>query len=592
MTGLSIDQLNDLTNEPEETRERAREAFAMLLRGGPGYQAEGQRRRRDGTVYDMMSTFAPWRVDGQVVGVTNTTVDITERKHAERAREQALAELEDAQRLARVGSWTWNPRAEQVTWSAHMYELFGRDPAAGPAIGKALLPYILPEDRQRVTERYALGAASEPEFELDFRIVTEQGAERVLHAVGREDPSRPGCYVGTFQDVTDQRRAEQAEAANRAKSDFLARMSHELRTPLNSIIGFTQLLELDGLASPRQSEHVGYVLQAARHLLELINEVLELARIESGRMTISPEPVALGETVREVLALVGPLARDRDVILASNTDGLAHDGHVRADRHRLKQVLMNVLSNAIKYNRPGGRVDVSFAITAAGRVRTTIADTGIGVQPDQLAKLFEPFERLGAELTNVEGTGLGLALSKGLIEAMGGTIEVDSDPGIGTAVTVELAGAERPHGEHQPGPQEQQLAELAARSGTRQVILYIEDNLSNLTLVERILERHPAVELIPAMQGSLGLELAREHRPDLIVLDLHLPDMPGAEVLMRLKAEHTTREIPVVVLTADASKGQSERVARLGAADYLTKFLDVPTFLDVIATNLATYHGD
>jgi len=584
--GLTIDKLNDLTHEPEETRGRGREAFSRLLGGGPGYQAEGQRRRRDGTVYDMSTTFTPWLVDGEVVGVTNTTVDITERKHAERAREQALAELEDAQRLARVGSWTWNPGAGQVTWSPVMYELFGRDPATGPAIGDDLLAYVHPEDRQRVTERYELGAASEPEFELDVRILTERGDERELHAVGRADASRQGSYVGTFQDVTDHRRAERAEAANRAKSEFLARMSHELRTPLNSIIGFSQLLELDRLA-PRQSEHVGYVLKAAGHLLELIDEVLELARIESGRMTISPEPVALADTVREVLALIAPLARQQDVTLRIDTAGLAHDGHVHADRHRLKQVLLNVLSNAIKYNRPGGRVDVSFAISESGRVRTTIADTGIGIQSDHLAKLFEPFERLGAEFTQIEGTGLGLALSQRLIEAMGGTIEVDSRPGSGTAFTVELAGADRPRGEHEPGTHDRELADLTAPGGRRPVILYIEDNLSTLTLVERILQRYPAVEVIPAMQATIGLELARQHRPDLIVLDLHLPDMSGIEVLKRLKAEDTTREIPVVMLTADATKGQSDRAVRLGAADYLTKPLDVPRFLDVIATNLA-----
>ena len=236
--------------------------------------------------------------------------------------------------------------------------------------------------------------------------------------------------------------SERAESASRAKSEFLARMSHELRTPLNSIIGFSQLLELEGL-DPRQSEHVGYVLKAGGHLLELINEVLELAKIEAGQMTISPEPVALADTVREALALVAPLAGEHDVTLASNTDGLAHDGHVHADRQRLEQVLLNVLSNAIKYNRAGGRVDVSFAVTETGRVRTTIADTGIGIAPEQLAKLFEPFERLGAELTQIEGTGLGLALSKGLLEAMGGTIEVASEPGTGTAVTIELAGAQR-----------------------------------------------------------------------------------------------------------------------------------------------------
>ena len=273
-----------------------------------------------------------------------------------------------------------------------------------------------------------------------------------------------------MQDVTRLRaveralreQSERAESASRAKSEFLARMSHELRTPLNSIIGFSQLLELEGL-DPRQSEHVAYVLKAGGHLLELINEVLELAKIEAGQTTLSPEPVALADTVRDALALVAPLAAEHDVALEINTDGLADDGHVHADRQRLEQVLLNVLSNAIKYNRAGGRVDVSFAVTETGRVRTTIADTGIGIQPDQLAKLFEPFERLGAEPTEIEGTGLGLALSKGLIEAMGGTIEVDSDPGTGTTVTIELAGAQRPAGEHEPEPGDREPAELGAR---------------------------------------------------------------------------------------------------------------------------------
>jgi len=361
-------------------------------------------------------------------------------------------------------------------------------------------------------------------------------------------------------------------------------VSHELRTPLNSIIGFSQLLDLEGL-EPRQHHHISYVLKAAGHLLELIDEVLELAKIETGQLSVSPEPVALADAVRDAIALVAPLAGERNIALDYHTDGLAHDGHVRADRHRLEQVLLNVLTNAIKYNRPGGRVDVSFAVTHDGRVRTTISDTGLGIEAARLTKLFEPFERLGAEYTEIQGTGLGLALSRGLLEAMGGTIEIASTPGIGTAVTVELAGAQRT--EEKPGPdQVRELTDLDTTSG-KHLIVYIEDNLSNLTLVERILERHATVQLLPAMQATLGLELARQHHPDLIILDLHLPDLPGSDVLKRLKAEQPTREIPVIVLTADASKSQYELVTQLGAADYLTKPLGVPTFLDAIARNLA-----
>ena len=259
-------------------------------------------------------------------------------------------------------------------------------------------------------------------------------------------------------------------------------------------------------------------------------------------------------------------------------------GHVHADRQRLKQVLLNVLSNAIKYNRPGGRVDVSFQATDTGRVRTTIADTGIGIAPDQVAKLFEPFERLGAERTDVEGTGLGLALSKGLTEAMGGTIEIDSTSA--PAPCSPFSSSRRSAPLASTSPAAESSPSSTTNHGTRQVILYIEDNLSSLTLVERIFERYAAVELIPAMQATIGLELAREHHPDLIMLDLHLPDMPGNEVLKRLKADESTREIPVVVLTADATSHQSEHVKQLGAAAYLTKPLDIPRFLEVIARNL------
>jgi CheY-like chemotaxis protein/anti-sigma regulatory factor (Ser/Thr protein kinase) len=255
---------------------------------------------------------------------------------------------------------------------------------------------------------------------------------------------------------------------------------------------------------------------------------------------------------------------------------------VQADRQRLTQVLLNVVSNAIKYDRAGGHVDVSFVLTDGGRIRTLIADTGSGIAADRLSDLFEPFERLGAERGDVEGTGLGLALSKRLVETMGGTISVESVPGQGSTFAIELAGAETPN-----DPAEIDGAvEPESRSGLSGRVLYIEDNLSNLTLVERIMDRHPGVELVTAMQGRLGLDLATERHPDLIVLDLHLPDVPGYEVLRCLKADVATRAIPVVVLSADASKKQVERLLSLGAREYVTKPLDVKHFLEVVAENL------
>ena len=598
MIGLSMGECNALSGESEDADRRLSEVLARVLAGETA-RYEVQRRRRDGAVLDLQVTFVPWRVDGGIVGMTSTTVDITERKRAERARERTLADLEDAQLIARVGSWSWDPHSEQVSWSAQMYAIFGRDPATGPPSIAEFVAYAHPDDRERVADAYGQARAGQAAFELECRIVTSAGFQRIVQILAHEDPARRGGYLGTVQDVTGQRRAERerlellraserAESANRAKSEFLARMSHELRTPLNAIIGFSQVLQLERL-DPRQSEDVGHILTAGNHLLALVNEVLDLARIESGQMTISPEPVALADAVHDALALLAPMARERHVSLGIDPDGLADDGYVYADRNRFKQVLLNVLSNAIKYNRPGGQVDVSFQLTEGGRVRTMIADTGIGIAPEHLDKLFEPFERLGAEQTDVGGTGLGLALSKGLIEATGGTIEVQSTVGVGTTFVIDLAAAQRPTDERAPSPGDQALAELGGPDAKRQLILYIEDNLSNLTLVERILERRVSVELISAMKGTLGLELARQHRPDLIVLDLHLPDMPGSEVLTRLKTDPSTRKIPVIVLTADASGRQSERVRQLGAIDYLTKPLDVPKFIEIIANNLAEH---
>ncbi len=569
-------------------------AFRRLVADGEPYDLELGLIRADGQRIWVRTIGRPVIEHGRVVRVGGFIADVTDRNRNERALRQAREELELAQRIAELGSFSTNPGPGEMVWSAEMFRIFGRDPGDGVPRANELLACIYPEDREIVRAAYDGVLADDARSELDFRIRVGDGAERVLHLIVSRDPDRNGLCSGTVQDVTRVRAVERelreqsarAESASRAKSEFLARMSHELRTPLNSIIGFSQLLELEGL-DPRQSEHVGFVLKAGGHLLELINEVLELAKIEAGPMTISPEPVALADAIREALALVAPLAAERDVTLASSTDGLAQIGHVHGDRQRLEQVLLNVLTNAIKYNRAGGCVDVSSAVTETGRVRTTIADTGIGIAPDQLGKLFEPFERLGAELTQIEGTGLGLALSKRLLEAMGGTIEVASQPGTGTDVTIELAGAQAPVDEHQPGPHDPQPADLGSRADNHQVILYIEDNLSNLTLVERILERYPAVEVIPAMQATIGLELARQHRPDLIVLDLHLPDMPGTEVLQRLKTQPPTREIPVIVLTADASKSQLERVTALGASDYVTKPLNVSKFLEIIADNLA-----
>ena len=374
---------------------------------------------------------------------------------------------------------------------------------------------------------------------------------------------------------------EAAEEASRAKSDFLSRMSHELRTPLNAVLGFAQLLEMGSLDREDQ-ESVEQILKAGRHLLELINEVLDISRIEAGRLAISPEPVSVKEVVQESLDLIAPLAAAGNIQLTDDLLG-TRNWYVQADRQRLKQVLLNLLSNAIKFNRNGGMVAFSYEQTPEGRLRIKVNDTGPGISATRMAQLFTPFERLGAEQVGIEGTGLGLALSKGLVEAMGGTLSAESIFGQGSTFWLELPLVDRPAEPRcmgVPAP-----AELKP-SSTAAIVLYVEDNLSNVKLIQRLLAHRPEVRLVPAMQGRLGLDLALEHRPHLILLDLHLPDMPGEEVLLRLRAAPETRDIPVAVISADATPGQIRRLLANGARAYLTKPLDVKKLLEVLDETL------
>jgi PAS domain S-box-containing protein len=454
---------------------------------------------------------------------------------------------------------------------------------------------IHPDDLTRVSAALQRATAElVGQIEAQYRYRRKDGEYRWCYSLIRVDKDSDGrlhSIVGYALDVADRKAAEaaleqarrdavaardDAQRANQAKSDFLSRMSHDLRTPLNSILGFAQVLELDSL-SPEQADHVAQILSAGKHLLDLINEVLDISRIEAGHLSLSTESVSLPEVVRQCIEIVQPLAAQRGITFAADKER-SGPPFAQADRQRLRQILLNLLSNAVKYNRAQGTVRVSYADTRNGTVVVDVADTGAGLPTEKIARLFKPFERLGAEQTGVEGTGLGLALSKALAEAMGGQLCATSVVDEGSTFTLALPAGSAPQVVEAVDAQATGAVD-SAHTGT---LLYIEDNLQNLRLMQRLVARRPGVRLAHAPDGAQGLAYIRQHRPELVFLDLHLPDMHGEEVLRQVTQDPATRGTAVVILSADATPSQQRHLMAEGATNYITKPFDVREVLRVI----------
>ena len=377
-----------------------------------------------------------------------------------------------------------------------------------------------------------------------------------------------------------------AEKANRAKTEFLSSMSHELRTPLNAILGFAQLVESGSpLPTPSQKRSIDQILKAGWYLLELINEILDLALIESGRLTLSSEPIALVEVMLECRAMIEPQAQLRGISMTFPRFDVPH--YVQADRTRVKQVLINLLFNAIKYNRPGGSVVVECSVTAPNFIRISVRDTGAGLDPEQLAQLFQPFNRLGKEGSAEEGTGIGLVVTKRLVELMGGTIGADSVVGAGSVFWVELALTSAPHLAGRDAERVALATPSAPDGAPRRTLLYVEDNPANLELVEELVTRRPDLRMLSAAEGNLGIEFARAYRPDVILMDINLPGISGIEAMKILRADPSTSHIPIIALSANAVPRDIAKALDAGFFSYVTKPIKVDRFLEALDVAMA-----
>jgi PAS domain S-box-containing protein len=559
--------------------------------------------RKDGSRFPAVVSVTALRDDpGGIIGYLLIGTDNTARKQVEAEQKLLDQRLRDQQFYTRSliesnidALMTTDPAGIITDVNKQMEALTGctRD----ELIGAPFKNYFTDPDRAEAGIRQVLTGIKVTDYELTAR--ARDGKETVVSYNATTFHDRDRKLQGVFaaaRDVTERKRFEQrqqednveleraraaAEKANLAKSDFLSSMSHELRSPLNAILGFAQLMISDTPPpTAAQIASIDPILHAGWYLLELINEILDLAQIESGKLALSLEPTSLPEVMLECQAMIEPQGQKRGIAMTFPRIGDAY--YVDADRTRLKQVIINLLSNAIKYNRAKGTVAVDCSRIAPGRVRISVRDTGAGLPPEMVTQLFQSFNRLGRESTAEEGTGIGLVMSKRLVELMGGEIGVESTVGVGSVFWFELNAASAPSLSVDAVETPATPAPALRNGAPPQTLLYVEDNPANLKLVEQLIARRPDMRLLSAKDGNTGIQLARAHCPEVILMDINLPGISGIDALKLLREDSLTAHIPVVALSANAMPRDIEKGLASGFFRYLTKPIRVAEFMETL----------
>jgi PAS domain S-box-containing protein len=616
----AVEVVNKITpadiHDPQEVIERARALSRELATPiAPGFEALAFKAsrgiedkyeltyiRKDGSRFPAIVSVTALRdADGGIIGYLLIGTDNSARKQVE----EKLRWTEEGFRLM-VESVTdcaivmLDSEGRVASWNTGAQRIKGY--SADEIVGQHFSRFYPPADIARGTPQRDLdAAAAEGRYEVEGWRVRKDGSlfwANVVFTAIRDAAGQPRGFAKLTRDLTERRLVEQtltlakgaAEKANLAKSEFLSSMSHELRSPLNAILGFAQLMESDVTpATPSQKASIDEILRAGWYLLELINEILDLAQIESGKLSLSPEPTSLAEVMLECQAMIEPQAQQHGIRMTFPQFDVPC--FVAADRTRLKQVLINLLSNATKYNKAGGSVVVDLSGSTPERIRINVRDTGAGLAPEKLAQLFQPFNRLGQEHGAEQGTGIGLVMSKRLVELMGGVLGVESSVGSGSVFWCELDAAAAPEIEAKP-------AELALAEGMQpesgvplRTLLYVEDNPANLKLVEQLIARRPTLRLLTAVDSNQGIQLARAQQPDVILMDINLPGISGIEAMKILRDDPTTAHIPIVALSANAMPRDVAKGLEAGFFSYLTKPIKVPEFMAALDAALHSAHA-